>query len=140
MIVTKEQVEQAFEVGGFTINERFEECGYVYFPDGKELRGQDGREYPHQGRVLFSFTRHEYPDTPEGLLEEQMDKAFGACRDSGSVSPSWGRPTDRQMDQINAALKLWVIFSRQQRGTWNYSIADRALMEEAEELEEAFDG
>lgn len=132
MIVTKEQVEQAFRVGGFTINERFEECGFIYFPTSEPPT----KENPDQGRVFFNFEPHEYPDTDEGAFEKRMDAVMGSCRDTVTVSPSWDRATDRQMEQIYTLLTRWVTFTRQQRGTWNYSLADKAQMQEEAEVAE----
>ena len=37
--VTKESVLAAFTIGGFTMNERYEECGFVYFPASRPWTG-----------------------------------------------------------------------------------------------------
>jgi hypothetical protein len=42
--VAQEEVEQAFKRGGYKLNERFPDCGFVYFSHGGE-----------EGRVLWDF-------------------------------------------------------------------------------------
>ena len=112
-----EDVHAAFNKGGYTINERFEECGFVYFPTGTKvhLEGERGRKHPEQGRVFWHIEKHVYPDTIMGRTEKTLDKKLGQCRDSLSVSASWGRPTDRQMEEITQMLKLYVLYRRQER-------------------------
>ena len=131
MIVTKEQVERAFEKGGFTINERFKECGFIYFPVGAPYT----KENPDQGRVFWNVVPHKYPDTEAGRLEKQLDASLGRCQDGINVSMGWGRPPDEQMKQIEELLWLYVIFRRQAREEWNYSLADLSALRELEEAE-----
>lgn len=128
MIVTKEQVEAAFMKGGYTINERFKECGFIYFPTCAPFT----KENPEQGRVFFKVDRHAYPDTQQGQLDKALDEQLGQVRDSFSTSASWGYPTEKQQREIDELIKLYVIFCRQQRGEWAYSISDRAALETGE--------
>jgi len=88
--ITKEEVEQAFKKGGFTINERFPECGFVYFPASKPRTSKN----PDQGRVSW-------------LAEEEDDTI--------SISPNWGFPTEEQNAQILRLLALYVTYVRQVR-------------------------
>ena len=92
--VTREEVEAAFNAGGYTINERFEECGFIYFPTGtrKHLQGAAGRDHDDQGRVFWNVEKHEYPDTFDGRQEAQIDKALGTCYDKVDISPGWDVP------------------------------------------------
>jgi hypothetical protein len=133
MIITKEQVEQAFNVGGFTMNERYLETGFIYFPS-KELSGQEGRDYPDQGRVFWNVEKHVYPDTLVGRADKQIDASLGSCRDTFSTSVSHGRPNDRQLVQIESLIKLYVLFRRQQKPDYVFSVADRAVIEEEVEV------
>jgi len=130
MIITREQVEQAFNVGGFTMNERYEETGFVYFP-AKELSGQEGRDYPDQGRVFWVVEKHVYPGTIEGRTAQGVDAALGECQDTFSTSCSHGRPNDRQFTQIETLLRLYVVYRRQQRPGHVFSAADREALAEA---------
>ncbi len=131
MIVTKEDVTRAFDAGGFTINERFEETGFFYFPE-KELTGQEGRDYPDQGRVFWRVEKHEYPDTPAGRIDKALDPQLGMCRDELDIHTSWGRPTDKQIDLIRTAIQRYVLYRRQQRSGYVFSFGDRRQMEEQE--------
>ena len=111
-LVSEEQVEQAFEKGGFTINERFEETGYLYFPTSAPWT----RDNPEQGRVFWQIEAFEYPDTQEGDWQKILDEISGCVRDSISTNCSWGRPNDKQMEEIVEALRLYVVFVREKRG------------------------
>ena len=133
MIVTPEQVTQAFVSQGFTMNERFKETGFLYFPTD----GSRSAESPHQGRVFWMVEKHDYPDSPEGALEEQLDRRFGGCKDSIQISAGWGRLTDKQVPLVQNALKLYVLGSRQLRGEYHYSFADKREREQAKEEVEA---
>lgn len=112
-----EDVHAAFDAGGYTINERFEECGFVYFPTGTKthLSGQEGRDWKDQGRVFWSVKKHVYPDTIVGRADKVLDQKLGQSKDELNVSPSWGRPTDRQITEIESMLKLYVLYRRQER-------------------------
>jgi hypothetical protein len=112
-----EDVHAAFNTGGYTINERFEECGFVYFPTGTKahLEGERGRNHPDQGRVFWRVKKHDYPDTILGRVDRDLDKKLGQSRDELSIGVSWGRATDRQMSEIAQMLKLYVLYRRQER-------------------------
>lgn len=105
--ITKEQVIAAFEVGGYTINERFKETGFLYFPtDGSKSKNSLG-----QGRVFWMVEKHEY----ESEVDRRIDQACGVCQDSISISPGWGFPSEEQRTQILELLKLYVLFARRAR-------------------------
>jgi len=94
--ITREQVEEAFKRDNLQIDERFSECGFLYFKGG---------------RIFWSVDKHKYDD-PE---DETIDRACGVCRDAISISPSWGFPQDALLKRIMGALKLYVLYARQQR-------------------------
>jgi hypothetical protein len=127
MIVTKEMVTEVFDAGGYTINERFEETGFIYFPLAEaHLTGKRGRDWPDQGRVFWQVEKHKYPDTPDGKMEATLDRQFGKCLDEINVCSSWGRATDEQTAQILKVVQLYTLYSRQQRPDYHWSVADRA--------------
>ena len=106
MQVTKEQVEAAFTKGGFQIEERFEECGFIYFKDWTDS----------DARLFWTVHEHVYPDTPEGQLDKQLDERFGTLKDRVEVRSSWGMPSKEQVEAALQALKLYVGYVRQVRG------------------------
>lgn len=112
--VTREEVDAAFHAGGYTIDERYPECGFVYFPTGtkRHLKGAEGRDHPDQGRVFWNVEQHEYPDNLDGRQQAQIDKVLGKCLDSIDVSSSWGRATDKQQMEIEEAIRAYVVYCR----------------------------
>jgi len=126
MILEKADVTRLFEKGGYTINERFEECGFIYFPASEPRT----KENPNQGRVLWVINKHVYPDTPDGALQKRLDQMTGLCKDELSISSSWGRANDVQIEEIRELLKYYVIFCRQQRDDYVPSISDQREPEE----------
>lgn len=126
MLLEKEDVTRLFEVGGYTINERFKETGFIYFPTD----GSKSKESPNQGRVFWHVEEHAYPDTVAGRTDKHLDQRLGMCRDVLSVSPSWERATDKQDKEIRQLLKHYVIFCRQQRDDYVPSIDDQREPEE----------
>ena len=127
MLLEKEDVTRLFEQGGYTIDERFLETGYLYFP----LCAPHTKENPDQGRVFWHVEKHVYADTDAGRTEKLLDQRFGSCKDELSVSPSWGRATDKQMDEIQILLKRYVLFCRQQRPDYVPSLMDQEQAVEA---------
>jgi hypothetical protein len=105
--VTQEQVVAAFKRGGYTIDERFPECGFVYFP-ASEPRTKDN---PDQGRIFWNIKKHKYEDD----TQRRIDEAIGVCQDTVEISASWGFPSEQQQREIVTLLTLYVRFSRQQR-------------------------
>jgi len=89
--VAAEEVIQAFNKSDLSIEERFDECGFVYFP-------------------LHVNKRHD-SKTGEGRVFWEADQE----KDTISVSPSWGFPSSKQQDQILRTLALYVTFKRQVR-------------------------
>jgi hypothetical protein len=113
--VTKEQVETAFKKRGFTIEERFEECGFLYF---KDWTGSEAR-------LFWTVHEHVYPDTEQGRLDKQLDERLGTLQDRVEVRPSWGMPSEREVQDALQALKLYVGYVRQIRGKKQPTVFDQ---------------
>ena len=127
MILTKQDVIRLFEQGGYTIDERYPETGFIYFPTD----GSRSKDSPDQGRVFWNIVKHEYPDTLVGRADRQLDKTFGMCRDALEIHPSWDRATDKQMEEIGKLLKHYVLFCRQQRPDYVPSLSEQEQAVEA---------
>ena len=87
--VSLEEVTQAINKSNLAIEERFNECGFVYFPASSNKNDSVG-----EGRVFW---------------EADWEK------DTISISPSRGFTTSRQRDEILRTLALYVTFKRQVR-------------------------
>jgi hypothetical protein len=94
--VTKTEVEAAFRAGGYTINERYPECGFLYFPASKPYTAEN----PNQGRVFWNVEKTEDPNDPQI-----------------AVCASWDFPTDKQINEILKLLALYVSYNRQRKAT-----------------------
>ena len=86
--IAKERVVEAFTSSGLTLEERFPDCGFVYFPRSAPFTAEN----PDQGRVFWEY-------------DEGTDEI--------SVGSSWGRPRDAQHLSIQKALALYITFKRQ---------------------------
>ena len=119
MIVTADKVRTHFQKNGFKIDERFKETGFVYF---KDSLGGDAR-------LFWVVEKHVYPDTPEGKTEAQLDRAFGRIKDTVAISPSWGSPSAVQIQGVQEAVRLYVLYNRQQKGDYVPTLSDRARLD-----------
>lgn len=132
-LVQKSEVEAAFKQGGYTVNERFPECGFLYFPASAPWT----RGNPDQGRVFWEVDAFKYPEGSEGEFQRMLDDVSGLLRDAISISASWGFPTDKQQGQILELLRLYVLYQRENRGQipqrlLNFRKARREQREEEE--------
>ena len=103
--VSKTDVEAAFEIGGFTINERFPECGFIYFPASRPWT----KENEDQGRVFWKV-EGERTDVP--ITREQV-----------WINESWSYPNARQIEQLYKLVHLYVNYKRQQKAARKVTVS-----------------
>lgn len=97
MTITKQEVEAAFEIGGYTINERFPECGFIYFPTCHPYT----KDNPEQGRVFWKL------NVPAGF--EPITRA------DIHINESWSYPNPVQASQLYDLVEVYVNYCRQER-------------------------
>lgn len=102
-MIAESDVIKLFEAGGYTINERFPECGFVYFPTCPPYT----KENESQGRVFFTVEEHarDNGNNSLGLLTEE----------DIHINVSWGRPNDKQVGQLYKLVTLYVNYCREQK-------------------------
>lgn len=101
--VSSRDVHDAFVIGGYTMNERVSEGGFVYFPEGRPFTAEN----EDQGRMFWKV----------------VDGVRGTTRpvtyDDLHINGSWGRASQGQIDQMYTLLEKYVNYNRQQNAVQN---------------------
>ena len=97
--VSEESVVDAFNIGGFTMNERVEDGGFIYFPTCHPWTAEN----EDQGRAFWR------------VKEGSMKSTAPVTYDDLHINVSRGFANERQINQMYTLLERYVNYKRQQK-------------------------